>query len=228
MLFARSMLAVIAACIVASALNAQGSAAPWRDATRWFPIYATLIDAACLTALWFLMRREGARLIDLLSWDGKRLGSDVLFGLALMPPGLALILGGVAAASFLVYGAPTIPMTFETLPLPATLYAVIVFPLLWGFTEQMTYNGYAAPRIQVLGGAPAAVALVAFFWSAQHAVMPVRFDADYMLYRTLAPIPFSIFIVLVYLRVRRILPLAIAHWLMDAISVLIGAWPTLR
>ena len=109
------------------------------------------------------------------------------------------------------------------------LTIVIVFPLLWGFTEQMTYNGYLAPRIQALGGTALAVGLVAFSWSFQHAVMPVRFDADYMLYRALSPIPFSIFIILVYLRIRRIVPLAIAHWLMDGASVFASAlWPLLR
>jgi hypothetical protein len=31
------------------------------------------------------------------------------------------------------------------------------------------------------------VALVAFSWSLQHAVMPVTFDLNYMLYRAIAP-----------------------------------------
>lgn len=229
MLFARSIFAVMAYAIVVAILSLQRSPAPWRDAAIWFPVYATLIDAGCLALLWLLMRREGARLIDLVSFDRTRLRRDILIGLALIAPSLVFILGGVAAASFLVYGAPAAPFAFEPLPLPAALYAVIVFPLLWGFTEQMTYNGYLVARIQVLGGAALAVALVAFSWSFQHAVMPVRFDADYMLYRALSPIPFSIFIILIYLRIRRIVPLAIAHWLMDGASVFASAlWPLLR
>jgi uncharacterized protein len=42
-----------------------------------------------------------------------------------------------------------------------------------------------------------------------------------MVYRALAPMPFSVFITLVYLRVRRLLPFAIAHWLMDGADVLL-------
>ena len=100
--------------------------------------------------------------------------------------------------------------------------------MLWGFTEQMTHNGYVTPRIQVLGGTTVSVALVSAFWSFQHAVMPVRLDLDYMLYRALSPIPFSIFVILVYLRVRRIVPLAIAHWLLDGASVFSSTfWPLL-
>ena len=229
LLFARSIFAVLAYAIAVALLSLQRAPAPWRDAALWFPIYATLIDAGCLALLWLLMRREGARLIDLLSFDRTRLVRDILFGLALIAPSLVFILGGVAAASFIVYGSPAAPFAFEPLPLPAALYAVIVFPLLWGFTEQMTYNGYLAPRIEVLGGTALAVALVAFAWSFQHAVMPVRFDADYMLYRALASIPSSIFFILVYLRIRRIAPLAIAHWLMDGASVFASAlWPLLR
>jgi membrane protease YdiL (CAAX protease family) len=229
MLFARTALAIVAHGLVAAVLALNGSAAPWRDAAMWFPLYATLIDAGCLALLWALMRREGGRLIDLIGFDRKRLGRDVLLGVALIAPSLVFILGGVALASLLVYGSASAPMTFENLPLPAALYALIVFPLLWGFTEQMTYNGYLVSRIRVKGGATLAVVLVALVWSLQHAVMPVRFDADYMLYRALAPIPFSIFGILVYLRIRRIVPLAIAHWLMDGATVFIGSiWPLLR
>jgi hypothetical protein len=33
-----------------------------------------------------------------------------------------------------------------SLPLPAALYGVLVWPFLWGLTEQMTYHGYLVPR----------------------------------------------------------------------------------
>ena len=90
----------------------------------------------------------------------------------------------------------------------------------WGLTEQMTYNGYLVPRFQVLSGRTVvAVAFVSFAWSFQHALQPLTFDPDFMLYRFLAPIPHTAFIVLVYLRVRRLLPFVIAHWLMDAADV---------
>jgi membrane protease YdiL (CAAX protease family) len=89
----------------------------------------------------------------------------------------------------------------------------------------MTYNGYLLPRFQVLSRSTSvAVAVVAFVWSAQHAFMPLTFDAKYMMFRLFSPIPFSIFITLVYLRLRRLLPLAIAHAVMDGASVLIGAF----
>ena len=216
MLLARSVLAVAAQGLVAVVLAVQGTAAPWREAGSWLPVYGTLIDAGCIYALWRLARREGIRLIDLTGLDRKRLGRDVLLGLALIPPSLLLILAGNYGSSLLALGSLDAPDVFAPLPLPAARYAVLVFPLVWGITEQTTYNGYVLPRFQALSGNTAfAVAVVAFFWSFQHALMPLRFDPDFMLYRALAPIPFSTFQALLYLRVRRIVPFATAHWLMD-------------
>ena len=230
MLFARSVFAVVAQGLVAAMYAANGSATPWRDAGAWLPVYGSLIDAGCLCLLWWLARREGITLLDLIGFDRKHLGRDVLFGLALVPPSLFFILGGNAASSLLVYGSLDAPQIFEPLPLLPTLYAVLIFPLVWGVTEQTTYNGYALPRLQVLSGSTVfAVAVVALPWSFQHAVMPLTFDPDFMLYRLLSPLAFSTFITLLYLRIRRIVPLATAHWLMDGAAVVIGSlWPLLR
>lgn len=225
MLFARSIFAVVAGAAVAAFFAMKGATAPWREAARWFPIYATLIDAGCLALLSILMRREGARLFGLIEFDRARLGRDALYGLLLIIPSLVLILGGIAGASLIVYGSAKPPASiFAPLPLPAALYATLVFPVIWGVTEQMTYNGYLAPRIQVVSRRTAvAVALVAFSWSFQHVVMPVKFDADYVVYRMISPVPFSVFIILMYLRVRRLLPFAIAHGLMDGADAFRGS-----
>ena len=172
MLFARPGFAVAAQAIVAAVLM-RSSATPWRDAEPWLPVYGTLIDAACLALLWKLARREGIGLRDLIGFDRSRLGRDLLLGLALIPAGLALILGGIAAVGWVVYGTLSPPYLFGQLPLPAALYGVFVFPLVWGLTEQMTYNGYLVPRFRVLCRSTIlTVAAVSIVWSFQHAVMP--------------------------------------------------------
>jgi uncharacterized protein len=222
MLFARSIFSFLAQGLVAGVYALQSSPQPWLDAARWLPVYATLIDAGCLVSLWVLTRREGITLRDLWSFDRSRWRGDVLFGLCLIPVCLLFILGGIRASSFLVYGTWQPPALFQRLPLAAAIYGVLVFPALWGVTEQMTYNGYVLPRLQVLfGRTGVAVALVSLLWSFQHALQPLTFDPAFMLYRLLAPIPFSVFITLVYLRVRRLLPFVIAHWLMDGVDVLV-------
>jgi membrane protease YdiL (CAAX protease family) len=230
MLFARAALAVAAQAVFAGIFALRSSPAPWHEAGPWLPVYATLIDAGCLVLLWRFTRWEGIRLIDLLGFERSRLARDFLLGVALIPFCLAFIYGGVYAAGWLVYGTLTPPYLTGPLPLPAALYGILVFPFLWGITEQMTYNGYLLPRFQVLSGRTGlAVAVVAFVWSLQHAFMPLTFDPRFMAFRLLSPIPESVFVTLLYLRLRRLLPLALSHALMDGATVFIGSLlPLLR
>ena len=186
------------------------------------PVYGTLIDAGCLALLWRLTRREGIRLPDLVGFERTRLVRDALLGLALVPAILAFILGGVYAAGWLLYGTFTPPYLLGGLPLPAAVYGVLVWPFIWGLTEQMTYNGYLLPRFQVLcRSTGVAIAIVAFVWSLQHVVMPLTSDARFMAFRLLSPVPQSVFATYLYLRLRRVLPLAVAHALLDGATVLI-------
>ena len=221
MLFARTVCAVGAQALVAAIFALWASPTPWLDAAPWLPVYGTLIDAGCLALLWRFTRREGIGLFDLLGF--VRLLRDVLLGLALIPVSLVFILGGVYAAGWLLYGTLTPPYLFGPLPLPAALYGLLVWPFIWGLTEQMTYNGYLVPRYQVLCRSTGlAVAMVAFSWSLQHAFMPLTFDAKFMAFRLLSSVPHSLFDALLYLRLRRLVPFVIAHALMDGASVLIG------
>jgi hypothetical protein len=224
MLFARTVFAVAAHALVAAVFALRSSPAPWHDAGAWFPVYGTLIDAGCLTLLWSLTRRESMGLVDLLGFDPTRLLRDVRLGIVLIPVYLAFILAGVYSAGWMVYGTVTPPFLFAPLPLWATVYGVLVFPFVWGFTEQMTYNGYLVPRFQVLSRSTGvAVVCVSFAWSLQHAFMPLTFDAQFMTFRALSPIPPTLFATLLYLRLRRVIPFAIAHAVLDGASVLIGA-----
>ena len=224
MLFARSACAVGAQAVVAAIFALRSSPTPWRDAGPWLPVYGTLIDAGCLMLLWRLTRREGIRLVDLLGFERSRLGRDVLLGVALIPLSLVFIFAGTSATGWLLYGTLSPPYLTGRLPLLPTLYGVLVWPFIWGLTEQMTYNGYLVPRFQVLSrSTTVAVAVVAFVWSAQHSFMPLTFEPTFMAFRLLSPVPHSLFDIILYLRLRRIVPFAVAHALMDGATVLIGS-----
>jgi hypothetical protein len=230
LLFARSVCAVVAQAIVAGIYALRGSPTPWLDAAPWLPVYGTLIDAGCLALLWRLTRREGIGLLDLVGFERSRLVRDVLLGLALIPVSLAFILAGVYGVGWLLYGTLTPPYVGGPLPLLAALYGVLVWPFIWGLVEQMTYNGYLLPRFQVLcRSTSVAIAVVVLVWSFQHVVMPLTFDATFMVFRLLSPVPHTLFQVLLYLRLRRLVPFVIAHALMDGASVAIGfLLPVLR
>ena len=223
MLFARSICAIAAQTFVAGIFALRSSPTPWHDAEPWLPVYGTLIDAGCLVLLWQFTCREGIGLFDLVGFERARFVRDVLVGFALIPVSLAFILGGNYAAGWLLYKTLTPAYLFGPLPLPAALYGVLVWPFIWGLAEQMTYNGYLVPRFQVLCRSTSrAVACVAFAWSFQHVVMPLTFDARFMAYRLLSPVPFSVFQTLLYLRLRRLVPFVVVHALLDGASVLIG------
>jgi hypothetical protein len=223
MLFARSVFALAAQALVAAVFVLRSSPTPWHDAESWLPVYGTLIDAGCLTLLWRFTRREGIGLFDLVGFARARLARDVLLGFALIPVNLVFILSGVYTAGWLLYGTLTPPFLFASLPLSAALYGVLVWPLIWGLTEQTTYNGYLLPRFQILCRSTSlAVASVAFVWSFQHVVMPLTFDAKFMAFRLLSSVPNSVFVTILYLRFRRLVPFAIAHAVMDGASVVIG------
>jgi len=222
MLFARAACAVGAQALVAGIFALRSSPTPWHDAEPWLPVYGTLIDAGCLALLWRLTHREGIRLFDLVGFQRTRLARDVALGVALIPVSLVFIFAGTYAAGWLVYGKVAPPYFLGNLPLPAALYGVLVWPFIWGLTEQMTYNGYLLPRFQVLSRSTSlAVAIVAFAWSAQHVVMPLTFDAKFMVFRLLSSVPYSLFLTVLYLRLRRVIPFAVAHALMDGATVLI-------
>lgn len=217
MLFARAACAVGAQAVVAAIFALRASPAPWHDSEPWLPVYGTLIDAGCLALLWRL-----TRLFDLVGFERTRLVRDMLLGFALIPVSLVFIFGGVYAAGWVLYGTLSPPLLFGSLPLPAALYGVLVWPFIWGLTEQMTYNGYLAPRFQVLCRSTSlAIVFVAFAWSLQHSFMPLTFDPKFMAFRLLASVPNTVFQTLLYLRFRRLIPFAIAHALMDGATVLL-------
>jgi membrane protease YdiL (CAAX protease family) len=102
----------------------------------------------------------------------------------------------------------------------AVLYSRLLWWPLWSVIEEMTYNGYALPRLVALTKSPwAAVAIVSFFYSIQHSFHSLA-TFQYGLYMFLLFIPLTVALELIYLRVRRLPPLIVGHWLMDLTSVL--------
>jgi uncharacterized protein len=93
--------------------------------------------------------------------------------------------------------------------------------VIWSFTEEMTYQGYVLPRLQVLTDRSwLAVLLVGFGWALQHCFLPFSLDSRQLLFRFLIFLPLVIVMPILYLRVRRLLPFVIAHWGMDFVLTL--------
>ncbi|QRK05759.1 CPBP family intramembrane metalloprotease [Archangium violaceum] len=219
MTFARLVLAYVAHGVTAAVLAASGHAEPWQAAIRWWTVYGSLIDAGCLVLLAMLTRREGRSIRDLVGFDRTRLGRDLLIALGLLL-GLGLVgfVGGMGT-SLLLYGNPHHAPPMGGLPTWAMVYSIAIWPLLWGFTEETTYNGYVLPRLRALSGHSwMAVAIVSFGWAAQHIALPAMFDGRFMLYRFLSSLPIALLAATFYLRTGRLVPLIVAHAAIDILA----------
>jgi hypothetical protein len=192
---------------------------------NWWPVYGTLVDLGCLAMLFFLTRREGIRMVDLLGLVKSRLKTDIPLGIGLFILIFPItIFGGGAIAQLIAYGrlGPAFPLyTFNdhVLPLAALLYARLIWWTIWSATEEMTYNGYALPRLVVMTRSRwLSVAMVAFFFALQHSFLMLA-GWQFFLYMFLTFFPLSVAMLTAYLRVRRLPPLIVAHYLMDLSNV---------
>jgi len=138
--FARLIFAVLAQALVAGLYMLQGNPTPWQAAAPWWIVYGTLIDIGCLVLLARLARQEGIRLSDLINFQRQNLGRDFLLGLGFIVLYIILAMAGGIIAGLLVYGATPAPAIMVPLPLWGTLYSLIVWPIIWAFAEELTYQ----------------------------------------------------------------------------------------
>jgi membrane protease YdiL (CAAX protease family) len=192
---------------------------------NWWPVYGTLVDIGCLGLLFWLTRQEGIHLKDLIGFDIKRLKTEIPLGLGLFLLIFPVtIFGGGMLAQWIAYGKlnPEFPeFTFmHALPLLPLLYARILWWPIWSATEEMTYNGYVLPRLLAQTKSRwVSVITVAIFFSLQHSFLMLT-GFQFGIYTFLAFLPLSVAMLFAYLRIRRLPPLIIAHWLMDLSNVL--------
>ncbi len=222
LVFARLIFAVLAQALVAGLFALQGHPTPMQAAAPWWPVYGTLIDIGSLLLLARLARKEGIRLYDLISFQRQHLKRDFLLGLGLAVLIPILLIGGGIIFGSLIYGATPAPIPFGPLPLWGALYALLVWPIIWAIAEEMTYQGYALPRLEVLSGRSwLAVLIVGFGWALQHSALPIMPDWRWAAFRFASALPIGILLIF-YLRRRRLLPFIIAHWAADFFAILAG------
>ena len=222
----RSVLIIAAQTFVACLSWLRFHSWSWNGAAKWWTVYGTLVDAGCLALMALHTHKEGVRLRDLVGRVRLRWGWDFFAGigcLLLIFPFFAL---GFPAANWLVYGSFQ-PLAFagmlsgRVLPLWGVIYSLSAWWLVWSPTEELTYNGYALPRIEVLSGSRwKAIVIVGFWWALQHSFLPFILDWRYVAWRFLSFLPGVVAFMLVYLRLRRLPPLILAHWSMDLSAVL--------
>ncbi len=236
---ARSVLWLTLQSLLALVFLALRRPHPMQAAGQWWPVYANLGDLGCLLGMKYFTRKEGIRLRDLIGPIKMRWGRDLWMGLGILVLAFPCAMAGSYLAQVLIYGSPAkTPVAFilqaHALPLWATVYSLCVWWVIQSATEEMTYQGYVLPRLEALTGRTWIAFLIVLFWfSVQHCMFPFIPDWRFVAYRSLMMVPILVLVMLVYLRIRRLSPIIIAHWPMDiSVAIMTGtslgtAWTTI-
>jgi hypothetical protein len=221
---ARTFFLLAAQTLFALTFRFRHDAQPWRSSTAWWTVYGTLADLGCLAMLIVVTRRQGLRVRDLIPPSTLSPFKTVLRGLGYFLPVMPVFLGGFVLSSYAVYGdiRPHVDAALlgsRRLPVWALVYSVTLWWPVWSATEEITYQTFFLERLRRAFGRPAgAIALVGFWWAAQHSALPFLPDVRYVLWRLLGFLPGVIVLMTIYLRTRQIRPLIVAHSLMDFVA----------
>jgi hypothetical protein len=219
----RSALILAAQALVALIFLYLRDPSPWLSAGRWWTVYGTLADAGCLALLWKFTRAEGKNLRDLVGPIRWRRGRDVWTGLGILLLIFPLLIVGGMLSNLLVFGKMSaLPgpagAVHHAFPLWGMIYSLSVWWIIWTPTEQMTYQGYALPRLRALTGHSwVALVVVGFWWSLQHSFLPFVPDWRIVIWRFVMIVPGVTATMLIYLRTRRLAPFIVAQWPMDIV-----------
>lgn len=215
MLVTRTLLFALIQAAIAGFFLLSGETGAWQASVAWWPVSATVTNFVCIALLVGLLRREGKGLGDLYTFERSRLWRDLLMGLVFILVAFPFAYLGLTGSTLLLYGG-TMPEFFYPLPMWAAWIVILLFAPTVALAELPTYFGYSMPRIEALAGRTWLALLLAVVWlAAQHMVLPLIFEWKFMLWRFLAFIPLALIVGILYLRTRRLIPLMVAHGLID-------------
>jgi len=207
----------VAGLLVLAGTTATGGQ-PLNDAAAWWMVDGALVDLGTLAVIGWLLRRDGGSYRRLLgpptaAWQVALGAVGVL---AASVPAMAFS----AELTSAVYGDATPPM-FAVVDLPplASVFSVLVVPLLAELAEPVAYLGVVLPRLEQRLGRPwVAATIVVVVWAAEHALYPVMvsgggLDLGFAAYRVGSVLPFlATWTALYYALGRRLLPIMAARW----------------
>lgn len=197
------------------------------------PVYSTLallpINVVCLALVLRLLHRRGQRARDLIGYRPGRLGADILWGFlwltvlyipfaATIMGVMAVLHGGELLSQFeaVFVGADPGPAVAPTAALVLGVLTVVTFAPLNAPTEELVYRGLAQRALLGRLPTPLAIALPALAFGLQHVFYAPTPDA--VLVYGAAFFVWGLGSGLIYLRQGRLLPLIVAHGVVNLIA----------
>lgn len=216
-LIMRTLLFIIFGAVLVGILALLGNSSPLHAAEKWWPFQAILANLVTFLILRSFLKQEGISYLSIFNYKKGRAKKDTLETLWLVIVGIAAGAIPLFLFSYLLLGTFTPPeVMFQKIPIWAAAIALILFPISNGLVETPTYIGYALPRIKARTGKLwLAIALSGLFLAFQHVALPLVFDGPYMLWRFLSFLPLAFILGFIFNKTNRLLPIAIAHFLMD-------------
>ena len=223
MLVIRPVLFALSQALIAACFALMGRASPWSASTAWWPVTAILTNLVCIALLVGLARREGIQILDLISFDRRYLGTDLMLTVGIVVVSAPLAFFPMVTLGTALFGnmSKALAMFIHPLPHAISVISLVIFPLTMGLSELPTYYGYVMPRLAVLSGSGWVAVLVAgLCLAAQHAPLPMIFDTRFAVWRLLEFAPLVLALaVAVYCRPRLLLYLMVVHAIMDISAV---------
>jgi hypothetical protein len=210
----------LAGLLVLAGVTATGGQALNR-AAGWWMVYGALIDLGTLGVIAWLLRRDGSAYRSLLGppTTAWQVAVGALGVLAASVPAIVFS----AELTSAIYGDATAPMlAVVDVPPLASIFSVLVVPLLAELAEPVAYLGVVLPRLEQRLGRPwVAATIVVVVWAAEHACFPLLvsgggLDLEFAAYRVGSVLPFlAIWTALYYALGRRLLPIMAARWVFN-------------
>lgn len=189
-------------------------------------------DVICLALLWHLMRREGARLRDLICWSRQHIIRDLALGIGLFVV-CFLVVGAIEAAiAIATFSGSAAQQSQSTQSLLAGAainplgmgwqigMSTLMLPIISGVTEELVYRGYALPRLTALTGKPwLAIVLTTLGFTVQHLAYGLTSWQAALPGLVGVAVAGLLFGVIYFLTRQRLTALVFLHWQFDVISL---------
>lgn len=175
-------------------------------------------------------RMSGASLPELLGFDRGRLGRDIAWGLlwlcVLYLPFTLALMGAVfalhGAAAFERFETIFVPSEYPQFPVAVSVVlgalAVLTFAPLNAPAEELAFRGLAQPRLRAAGKPVLAIVLPSLIFGLQHVFFAPTLDG--MVAYGVAFFVWGLVSALIYARQGRLMPLVVAHFLVNFLMTL--------
>jgi membrane protease YdiL (CAAX protease family) len=191
-----------------------GNPRPWTLASAGSKGWLIAIDVVTVLLVARLLRREGSSVRDLL--DPKPYGKNVLYAVAaLVVVFLALSVGAFIGNFLIYYGAPTSTDTVDP-PVWIGVLRAVLAPITIAVAEESLFRGYLIPRLQVHLGRVGAVIVAALLAATQSFATNLG-NTEAMLAGFISAFIIGLAFGGLYLWVKKIAPLILVHWFLEAI-----------